>query len=95
MDLNLERDRMAIKVVSEMNSIKVKDMKDGDIGVITNWGHEPEYVGKVVQRYYSTLITVGAPGGQSWSDFYAHTDNISDNLTVTILRPGTMLEITE
>ena len=51
------------------NEINVKDMKDGEVGIITSWPYE-EYVGRVVQRYENDLLTIGKGWGNSSRGFF-------------------------
>ena len=50
-------------------------MRDGDVAVITFWSASPEqYIGKIVQRYGNTLITLGNDSGCSWTGIFSGTD---------------------
>lgn len=70
----------------EPNDICVKDMKDGDIAVITNWSCG-DYIGLVVQRYKDFLITVGSRSGNGWNEYFKHGSG-SKNCCVRLLEPG-------
>jgi len=74
-------------------SINVGDMKDGEIGVITNWGTADE--GRIVQRYGEDLVTLGSGRNDSWSGVFGEYFLFPHDgkHTVEILPPGTLLEI--
>ena len=65
-------------------------MRDGDIGEIVDWPI-PSYIGRIVQRYKSHLLTVGRPSEEGWGDIY----NLpySNKRRVRILEPGEVLEV--
>jgi len=72
------------------NSIPVYDMRDGEIGVITVWNNDNIYIGRVVQRFQTTLITLGANGGNSFPSVF---NSKSETLRVRILPAGTKLVV--
>lgn len=70
------------------DSIPVREMEDGQIGVIAEWSTQPMYVGVIIQRYNNYLVALGKPYVCSW---YEITDN--HGCRVRILQPGTLLEV--
>lgn len=78
---------MPVKLKND-DSIPVKQMADGQIGVIVSCPHN-EYLGRVVQRYSGSLVCIGRECGHSWSSVSGN-----DDFRVRILPPGTLLEIT-
>lgn len=75
------------------SDISINDMRDGQIGVITRWGNHDEYLGRVVQRYGDSLITLGQCYGRG---FYRPIGIESANegkLRVQILENGTLLRL--
>lgn len=66
--------------------IPVRDMRDGQIGMITEWGGAPHHVGKIVQKTSYGLISIGDI--HNWSQI---PDTVNNR--VQILPPGTQLEI--
>ena len=70
------------------NTIPVRELKDGQIGVITEWRNFPENKGMVVQRYKNSIITLGGVSGKTWSPIPEY------NLTrVRVLAEGETLVI--
>ena len=67
--------------------IWVDNMKDGDIGVIVAWPYS-SYLGRIVQRYESGLITIGIPGRNSWV-----CSTLPDDCRVRLLEKGEMLVV--
>lgn len=52
------------------SSIPVCDMQDGDIGMITEWDDRKEYVGRIIQRYGNSFISLGRRYGESWTNAF-------------------------
>lgn len=83
---------MGVRLVNENDdSICVDDMEDGQIGVIVAWVHR-EYIGRIVQRHSSSLISIGCVSGQAFSCFFNASKGESSR--VRILQPGEKIEIT-
>jgi hypothetical protein len=53
------------------DSIPLSEMKDGQIGIITEWADYQKYAGRIVQRYDNILIALGRSSGSSWSRIFA------------------------
>ena len=70
------------------NSIPVSELKDGQIGIITDWNHKG-YMGCIVQRYGDNIITVGKGIDSSCQYIPTNTD-----CRVRIIEDGTELIIT-
>lgn len=85
---------MSFKLVSSVqNSIPASQMKDGQVGVITQWGTTPHYIGRIVQRYVNGLITIGRQSGESFSsNVLLH---VNQDHRVRLLEPGEKLEIVD
>ena len=54
---------------SVQNDIPLKSMKDGDIAIITCWNGSV-HIGKIVQRFGNSLVCLGKPSGNSWTDIF-------------------------
>lgn len=81
-----------LKNKNQDNSIPVHEMKDGQIGVITDWDGSTYNNGKVVQRYGLDLIQLGKPSGDSWRQVII---NKIVGCKVRILANGTELLIAD
>ncbi len=84
---------MSVKLSSGCSQkiIQAKEMYDGQIGVIVDWKTSPElYVGRVVQAFGGSLVTIGANSGESWS--YRHL--IGEHGLVRLLEVGETIEVT-
>ena len=85
---------MSVKLTNQNAvDISVYEMKDGQIAVITNWEYIPEYVGRIVQRYGNSLISIGMDCGKTWPGcFNEKPDNA---YRVRLLKPGETITIVE
>jgi hypothetical protein len=74
--------------------ISVKDLKDGEIAIITEWSASG-YVGQIVQRYGDHLVALGSSHGSSWSEFFNRDFSTRplDSCKVRVLPKGTQIEI--
>lgn len=83
-----------MKIVSHTTPITVDTMKDGQVAIIVKWGSDKsEHIGKIVQRFGTSLITLGSNVDQGWPCFFPlRTDCASDYL-VSILPSGTLFEL--
>jgi hypothetical protein len=84
-----------MKILKEpIQEIPVKDLKDGEIAIITEWSAS-EYVGRIVQRYGEHLVALGSSRGSSWPEFFNEDFSIRplDNLKVRVLPKGTQIEL--
>jgi len=81
---------MPIRLANTAREIDVRNLKDGQIGVITKWTTR-EYFGRIVQRMNNSLITIGKSGNNSWSDFYNVT--MPTNCFVRVLENGELIEV--
>jgi hypothetical protein len=68
------------------------DMKDGDVGVITAWGENSHYIGRVVQRYGKSLVAIGMGTSGGWFDWFQMTER-QEACRVRLLQPGDVLEV--
>lgn len=58
---------MSIELSSNLPlDICVKDMNDGDLGVVTKWNND-WYIGKIVQRYNERFIVVGETSDNAYT----------------------------
>lgn len=69
------------------NTIPVRELKDGQIGVITEWNGK-EYRGEVIQIYGSQIITLGSGVDGGWN-----TIPQNDSCRVRVLASGETLTI--
>lgn len=72
--------------------VAARDMKDGQIGVIVKWGDSnlsSSLIGRVVQKYATSLIVIGMTSGHSFGD----TRKWEDCYQVRLLKKGEILEI--
>ena len=82
---------MGAKVVGDSPSILACDMKDGEVGVIVEWGDSHELCGTVVQMLDNErLICIGMPSLDGWSSVPA-----DDKCRVRLLNPPDRIELTE
>jgi hypothetical protein len=71
------------------NTIPVRELKDGQIAVITEWCNDNhEYDGQIVQRWNDNLIHIGEGSGESWTSLPN-----SDECRVRVLADGETLVI--
>ena len=79
-----------LKLKQEKNPgvCNANDMKDGDVAVIVGWTNV-SFIGCIVQRYGSALITLGAPHGSGWSGFFS--TGPAEGCLVRILESGETL----
>jgi hypothetical protein len=87
-----------MKIITKADkSIPLREMKDGDIAKIVQWGsiksfsNDVLYYGEVVQRYRDDLLCVGKSSQHGWGKIFP--DAFGDNYRVEILPKGTVLEI--
>jgi len=77
---------MGVKLVKSIynKSLMMKDLKCGQIAVITS----DSYKGEIVQRYENYGVNIGKSSGASWTDINRNT------LEVRLLKAGEIIEIT-
>ena len=82
---------MPVKLSKNINpkTIPVQSMKDGQLAEIVE-SSSLEYIGKIVMRYKSILISVGEPYEQSWT---AILDSLTATMKVRILESGEQITI--
>lgn len=79
---------MPVKLTTtKTNGIPVRDMKDGQIGVIVFSRDDDRLHGRVVQKYEQLCIAIGMPPGHGIQVGY-NTD-----CRVRLLEPGETIEI--
>jgi len=75
-----------LKLKTDKSSgIYVNDMEDGDIAVVVDWTI-PSIVGRIVQRYKDSLITIGMNSGEGWTNCFLQEKN--EHCRVRLLEPG-------
>jgi len=78
-----------MKILNETtNDIYVGELKDGQIGIITEWGRHTQYIGRIIQRYKDSLVVLGEQSENGW-----YSIPIDNDYRVRILPKGTKLEI--
>jgi hypothetical protein len=77
-----------------LQEIPIKDLKDGEIAVVTQWS-VPHYIGLIVQRYDVHLITLGSASSKGWTEFFIKDFSTGQfyNCKVRVLPKGTQIEI--
>jgi uncharacterized protein (DUF2147 family) len=84
-----------MKILKETTQeILVKDLKDGEIAVVTQW-FVPHYIGLLVQRYGDHLVTLGSASSKGWTEFFIKDFSTGQfyNCKVRVLPKGTQIEI--
>lgn len=77
-----------------LDDIHFSQMKDGQVGSITQWSVHKDFVGRVVQRYKNSLISLGMAEGNCWQDIFTETANLNNNsLRVRLLKNGEKLVV--
>jgi hypothetical protein len=72
--------------------IVVGKMKDGEVGVIIEWGENKEYVGRVVQRHKNILLSLGRCSGCGWGDISNFKWTLEPNYRVRIINPVSIVD---
>ena len=85
---------ITLKVNNVETDIPVRDMKDGDIGVITSWViYRKDYIGLIIQYIfkYNMLIVLGKPTQEAWD----RKDDLDmyDNCRVRLLKKGDVINV--
>lgn len=87
---NLNFPNKIMKIIEEpKNDISIREMVDGQIGIITEFPGNPKHVNEIVQRYGVALIVLGQNLGNSWPTAFVSLPEAR----VRILPPGTKIEI--
>lgn len=85
---------MTVRIVDDRRggTIPVRELRDGQLGEITEWGECPSsYCGRIVQGLGELgLVTLGRDKKITWG-----SPLTSDNFRVRILPNGTRLEVTD
>lgn len=77
-----------MKLQSEITDIPVREMKDGEIGIITQWVELIQHIGNIVQRHGDKLIRLQKGTLDSWDAI-----STKDECRVRILQKGETLII--
>lgn len=81
-----------VRVKTDLSTdVHVKEMKDGEIAVLTQWSAFENYSGRVVVRFDGRLYTLGAISGESWA--WDRVKTLNNLHRVRILPEGTELVI--
>jgi hypothetical protein len=79
-----------LKSKPDESIIAVRDMVDGQIGVIVEWSYgQQTFNGRVVQRSGHTIFTIGMGGGQVWDN----CEKLTLSCNVRLLKKGEILEV--
>lgn len=80
---------------SNENDIPLRDMRDGQIGIITKWTED--YEGQIAQRYADSLFILGSGVSEAgWTNIFKNSLIMNDvqGYRVRILPPGTKFKLT-
>ena len=77
---------VALKNELAQNELLAKDLKDGQLAIIVDKYND--YKGRIVQRYKDSMVAIGLPEGNSWSNITCNT------LKVRLLQDGELLVVT-
>ena len=77
-----------MKLQNEIKDTPVRDMKDGEIGVVTQWNGNNSLNGRIMQRYENILMLLQKESSESYSSIPEH-----DYFRVRILQKGEILII--
>lgn len=58
---------MGAKLTGRTDDVSISDMKDGDVGEITQWPNCCSKPGDIIQRYRETIIVIGESGGSAYT----------------------------
>lgn len=75
------------------DTIQMKELRDGQLAVITRWAAWPNNVGRIVQRVGAHLVCVGCKGEQSWLEMFNGDDFTSAVFRVRVLPEGASLTV--
>lgn len=80
-----------------LNDIHIRDMEDGQVGIITAWGPNTTYIGRVIQlvkkeNNKATLHTLGKGLGASWENYY-QLCSMGENFRVKLIKEGECLRL--
>ena len=82
------------KLIKEVTTIiPAHDMADGQVGVIVQWGTNPEFEYRVVQRFGDDLMQVGESRANAWTGFFARDAQEPGTHLVKMLARGSQIEI--
>jgi hypothetical protein len=84
-----------MKILKEpIQEIPVKDLKDGEIAIITQWS-VLHYIGLIVQRYSVDLVTLGSASSEGWTNLFSRdfSTGIFAECKVRVLPKGTQIEL--
>lgn len=89
-----QKETRTVRLVGkEEDLIDVLDMKDGQLAIIVE-ALQQRYVGRIVQRCDTRVITLGVAHNIQFEDTF--DDDIRSRVTwVRLLRPGDRIKITE
>lgn len=76
-------------------TIPVKDLKDGQLAVITAWGNgkSSPYTGRIIQRFKDVLITIGMGSDEAWENLLTNHKSCLD-CRVRVLKVGDGIMVT-
>ena len=74
-------------------TIHIKDLRDGQIAVITCWGNNPGQIGAPVQRIGDDLVCVGLDIDHTIKGVFAGHTSYARNYRVRVAPNGTTLTV--
>lgn len=83
---------MTLKAIVRPTDISIYEMEDGDIAIIAK-GTNRWMEGELVQRYYSSLIKLGASGARGYSNFFHTRPPWGNEVRVKIIEKGETVEV--
>ncbi len=77
---------------AQPQGIRVFALRDGQLAKIVEWS-EDRHIGRIVQRYGDSLVTLGRDRDYSWPGLFR--GDRSEHGRVEILRDGDVLRVTD
>jgi hypothetical protein len=71
--------------------VKAADMKDGQIGQIVRWASHEDYIGRIVQAYGNSVVSIGKPSGSGWNNKV----DLPGYCLVRLLNVGELIEVVD
>jgi hypothetical protein len=82
---------VTIRLKTSSSPILSHDMKDGDVGVITEWSENNHYIGRIVQRFGQDMVALGMNSRKGWCGWF--TMACQKDCRVRLLQSGDVLEV--
>jgi len=81
-------------IETKIEDKSIKDMTDGEMGVITQWGTLHSYTGRVIQRCGNRFISLGQGAGKSFNGILGSSLDL-ELLRVKPLGPGDIINVSD